>query len=102
MTLKVHRGSLLHFPKVTSSPSENYQYWNDGVLVVEKGRITHVGDAKEFFSISANKALLIQGHVAQHHGLLIPGMIDAHVHFPQIEMIASYGKQLLDWLNNPE
>lgn len=99
MTLKVHRGSLLHFPKVTSSPSENYQYWNDGVLVVENGRITHVGDAKEFFSISANKALLIQGHVTQHHGLLIPGMIDAHVHFPQIEMIASYGKQLLDWLN---
>lgn len=99
MGFHVHRGSLLHFPRTTSSPADNYQYWNDGVLVVEDGRIKHLGDAKEFFSHSTNKALLIQGHVTQHKGLLIPGMIDSHVHFPQIEMIASYGKQLLDWLN---
>jgi guanine deaminase len=26
-------------------------------------------------------------------------MIDCHVHFPQIDIIASYGEQLLDWLN---
>ena len=25
-------------------------------------------------------------------------MIDCHVHFPQIDMIGSYGEQLLDWL----
>ena len=31
--------------------------------------------------------------------LIIPGMIDCHVHFPQIDIIASYGEQLLDWLN---
>ncbi|WP_156498753.1 guanine deaminase, partial [Oleiphilus sp. HI0079] len=32
--------------------------------------------------------------------LIIPGMIDTHIHFPQVEVIASYGEQLLDWLNN--
>ena len=26
-------------------------------------------------------------------------MIDCHVHYPQIDIIASYGEQLLDWLN---
>ena len=31
--------------------------------------------------------------------LLLPGFIDAHVHFPQMQMIASYGAELLDWLN---
>ena len=31
--------------------------------------------------------------------LIIPGMIDCHVHYPQIDIIASYGEQLLDWLN---
>ncbi|ELD1798225.1 guanine deaminase [Vibrio fluvialis] len=96
---QVHRGSILHFPKVTLSPKDNYEYWNDGVLVIVHGRIQHVGDAKAFFAVSANKALLIQGNVVQHRGLLIPGMIDSHVHFPQVEIIASYGKQLLDWLN---
>ncbi|MEI8631103.1 guanine deaminase [Vibrio sp. PP-XX7] len=37
--------------------------------------------------------------IIHHSGLLIPGMIDSHVHYPQMEMIASYGKQLLEWLN---
>jgi len=29
----------------------------------------------------------------------LPGFIDAHVHFPQMQVIASYGAELLDWLN---
>jgi guanine deaminase len=34
-----------------------------------------------------------------HRGhLLMPGFIDAHVHMPQLEVIASHGTQLLDWL----
>ena len=36
-----------------------------------------------------------------HRGqLLLPGFIDTHVHMPQLEVIASYGAELLDWLNN--
>jgi guanine deaminase len=31
--------------------------------------------------------------------ILMPGFIDAHVHYPQVDVIASYGAQLLDWLN---
>jgi guanine deaminase len=31
--------------------------------------------------------------------LLTPGFIDTHVHLPQLEVIASYGTELLDWLN---
>ncbi len=29
----------------------------------------------------------------------MPGFIDTHIHFPQTQVIASYGAQLLDWLN---
>ena len=32
--------------------------------------------------------------------LLMAGFIDTHVHFPQVQVIASWGSQLLDWLNN--
>ena len=28
------------------------------------------------------------------------GFIDAHVHYPQTQVIGSYGAQLLDWLHN--
>ncbi len=30
--------------------------------------------------------------------LLMPGFIDTHVHCPQLDVIASYGTELLDWL----
>ena len=32
-------------------------------------------------------------------GLITAGFVDAHVHYPQTGMIASWGKQLIDWLN---
>lgn len=99
MLRQVHRGSILHFPKVTIDPANNYQYFNDGVLVTEEGKITHIGEAEDFFKLAENQQLLNYGGVELHKGLIIPGMIDGHVHLPQIEMIASYGKQLLDWLN---
>ena len=35
-----------------------------------------------------------------HRGrLLLPGFIDTHVHCPQLDVIASYGTGLLDWLD---
>ena len=35
-----------------------------------------------------------------HRGrLLMPGFIDTHVHSPQLDVIASYGTELLDWLH---
>ena len=35
----------------------------------------------------------------EHGGrLVLPGFIDSHVHSPQIDVIASYGTELLDWL----
>ena len=32
--------------------------------------------------------------------IIMPGFIDTHIHYPQVDVIASYGEQLLDWLNN--
>jgi cytosine/adenosine deaminase-related metal-dependent hydrolase len=35
-----------------------------------------------------------------HSGrLILPGFIDTHVHSPQIDVLASYGTELLDWLD---
>lgn len=35
-----------------------------------------------------------------HRGrLLMPGFIDTHVHAPQVDVLASWGTELLDWLN---
>ena len=31
--------------------------------------------------------------------LILPGFVDAHAHYPQTAIIASWGKRLIDWLN---
>jgi len=32
--------------------------------------------------------------------LIVPGFVDCHVHYPQVDIVGSYGEQLLEWLQN--
>ena len=57
---------------------------------------SHTGTA------DALRAAHPQAHVV-HYGadrLICPGFVDAHVHYPQTAIIASWGKRLIDWLND--
>ena len=70
------------------------EHFEDGVLVVEGGLVRAVGDAQ------TTLAAFGDAEVVDHTGeLIVPGFIDCHVHFPQIDIIASWGEQLLDWLD---
>lgn len=70
------------------------QHFEDGLLVVREGRVEQLGDA-----VALLPALPEGTEVHDCRGrLILPGLIDAHVHCPQTDMIASYGKQLLEWL----
>lgn len=69
-------------------------YEADALIVMQDGLITAFGDYAEL------KDSL--GDVAVTHypdGLIMPGFIDAHVHYPQTPIIGSYGARLIDWLN---
>lgn len=91
-----HRASILHFiadpDKVALE--EAYQYFEDGLLIVENGLIKIVGDAKTLLPTLDDSCEVIE------HGnhLIMPGFIDTHIHYPQTEMIAAYGEKLLEWL----
>ncbi|BBB29266.1 guanine deaminase [Neptunomonas japonica] len=74
----------------------SYQYFEDGLLVVENGLIKAVGHAEALLStLAADTPVTVY-----NNALITPGFIDTHIHYPQTGMIASYGEQLLDWLNN--
>jgi guanine deaminase len=97
-TRKAYRSSLLHS---LGDPTEvgvdaSYEYFSDGLLVVEDGRILAKGDAQALLPT------LPAGTPVEHlkHALITPGFIDTHIHLPQTGMIGAYGEQLLDWLNN--
>ena len=61
---------------------------------MEDGLIRQVADSKDLLSSLPQDADIFD------HGksLLVPGFIDVHVHYPQMEIIASYGEHLLEWL----
>jgi guanine deaminase len=71
------------------------EYFDDGLLVIEDGHVVGLGDATAMLpELAADVAL-----TDQRGKLIVPGFIDCHVHYSQIDIIASYGEQLLDWLN---
>lgn len=79
------------------------EYIADGALVVDDvtGRIVEYGHSKTILSKYANAEGKPAVKVHDYRDkLIMPGFIDTHVHYPQIDMIAAYGEQLLDWLNN--
>jgi len=65
-----------------------------GGVLVRDGRIAEVGDGAALRE--ANLGAEVTDHGA---GLILPGFVDAHVHYPQTGIIASWGKRLIDWLN---
>ena len=72
-------------------------HWPDAIVAMADGRITHAGPADE---IAPQLAPGTPVRTFGRDALISAGFVDTHVHFPQTPMIASYGEQLLDWLDS--
>lgn len=92
MTQQAFRSRILH---ITSQVPLTWEYFDDGVLLVKEGRVSAIGAAADFANAGFELGLCY--HEPDY--LLVPGFIDTHVHSPQLDIIGSYGEQLLDWLN---
>ena len=62
-------------------------------LLIENGKITAVGPSERLRQQAPGAHVRDMGEA-----LLLPGFVDAHVHYPQTAIIASWGKRLRDWL----
>ncbi len=91
------RGAILHClgdPGEDSNPAA-WEYVEDGLLLIADGHVEGLGEAEAMLA-----ALPADTPVTDYRGkLIVPGFIDCHVHFPQLDIIGSFGAQLLDWLN---
>jgi len=86
------RGDLLDFtaaPRWGETESPAVRFDRDHWLLIEDGRI--VGRQAS----DPDETWVRKDHAGQ---LVLPGFIDTHVHCPQLEVIGSYGTELLDWL----
>ncbi|MDX3899755.1 MAG: guanine deaminase [Sphingobium sp.] len=93
MTIRGFRGELLSVPLDPRHDPDAVRHEPDGLLVVEDGIVVARGDHAAL--IGRYPGLVVE----ELPGLVVPGFIDAHVHYPQMDRIAAHGEQLLDWLD---
>ena len=97
ITARVVLGAVLTYRDDPAVAGQKHavRFWRRGAVVVAAdGRIAWRGHASRLPE-------RFRGLPTDDHGeaLVLPGFIDAHVHFPQYRMLATPGKDLLDWLN---
>ncbi|MEH6570185.1 MAG: guanine deaminase [Halioglobus sp.] len=95
--MEAFRASVLHFIGDPDKVGEedSYQYFEDGMLVVDNGKVVAAGYAEDLIPY-LQRGTEITDYT---NSLLMPGFVDTHIHYPQTEMVAAYGEQLLEWLN---
>ncbi len=89
----LHCGSVMHCLGNPASGGRLERFEKGALLVSADGYVEAVGP---------EEALLpgLDAEVVRHDGhVIVPGFIDCHVHFPQLDIIASFGEQLMDWLD---
>ncbi|WP_289155214.1 guanine deaminase [uncultured Salipiger sp.] len=90
------RGRILSFTAEPQGPEDHaaYSYIEDGAILIGGGLIRATGSYDKL----SRQAPAVPVIDHRPH-LLMPGFIDTHIHYPQVQVIASWGAQLLDWLN---
>jgi guanine deaminase len=93
------RGDLLDFsaaPARDTAESPALRWRPDHWLLIEDGRIAGVQAAAPAAPDAPDPSWQRIDHAGR---LILPGFIDTHVHSAQLDVIGSWGAQLLDWLD---
>lgn len=95
-TSQAYRAALLYFVEnpLKIDKESSYIYHEDGLLIIDQGQIIGVGPSQEYLTQLPSNFPITH----YPHALIVPGFIDTHIHYPQIDIIASYSGKLLDWL----
>ena len=92
--MTLYRATFLHTPDNPFHADHALQIEDDGGLLVRNGRIVQRGPFTDLrAAYPAEDVDDLRG------GLLLPGFVDTHVHFPQVRIIGGLGVPLLDWLD---
>lgn len=92
MTL-ILRGLVVHTPKNPFRETGALETFSDGAVALQDGKIVALGNYAQVASSVPNAETR-----DYRDGILLPGLIDTHVHYPQTRVIGAMGYTLLDWL----
>ncbi|MGD1926076.1 MAG: guanine deaminase [Paracoccaceae bacterium] len=91
--ITILRGETIRWAGDPFHDPEALVHDSDTAIVIDDGMIREVGPAEAILPRYPDAKLTRTPH------LISPGFIDTHVHYPQIGIIASWGADLIDWLN---
>ncbi len=96
MTKHLLLGQTLGFTgnPLTSAWADVTQFDSAGGVLIENDRISATGSGAALRAAHPDATVTDYGDK-----LISPGFVDAHMHYPQTGIVASWGKQLIDWLN---
>ncbi|MGA2215106.1 MAG: guanine deaminase [Bryobacteraceae bacterium] len=89
------RAPLFHTPRNPFRDARALESYPDGGLLIRAGRVAGCGDYGALRDANPGVAT-----VDLRGGVLLPGLIDSHIHFPQLRILGSLGRSLMDWLEN--
>jgi guanine deaminase len=92
--VEILRAAVFHTPKDAFNHSDALVAITDGALAIQSGRIAACGD---YIAVRAQFPDAVVRDL--RGGCILPGLIDTHVHFPQVRITGSLGYSLLDWLD---
>lgn len=95
--LKGIRGQILTFKAdpFFNKDEDCYDYLTDGLVVIQDG---HILDVDNYNKIICNYPSLTDVDTYTD-SVIMPGFVDCHVHYVQSPMLGSFGRTLLEWLN---
>jgi guanine deaminase len=88
------RATIFHVPQNPFRESGALEAYADGGLLINGGHVVACGD---YTVLRAAHPQAPERDL--RGGVLLPGLIDAHVHYPQVRLIGGIGYSLLDWLD---
>jgi len=87
------RAAVFHVPRNPFREEHALEAFADGALLLERGSIATCG---EYNAVRAAHPRAPERDL--RGGILLPGLVDAHIHYPQVRLIGCIGYSLLEWL----
>src|SRR3954452_7928310 len=87
------RARVAHTPRDPFLESGALETFDDGAVAFEDGTIRATGSYADVAREHPDAET-----IERRDCFLIPGLVDTHVHYPQIPVIGAMGLELLDWL----